>query len=181
MNKYDKDWVYKLKCPTCHKKCIGQTGRPFRVRFRDPFNDYKYANNSSNFAQLVIDEGRTFGPINDVVDTIHTANKGIMLDTLEKFYIYKETQSGNQLSDKLTVQKNWNTNLTYLLQRATLSQAVKTRSNTNETVIHTSSMSKESSGFISVTEINHKQAAIARCTVQWTQFSAQRMDIYIKD
>jgi len=76
------------------------------VRFRDPFNDYKYANNSSNFAQLVIDEGRTFGPINDVVDTIHTANKGIMLDTLEKFYIYKETQSGNQLSDKLTVQKN---------------------------------------------------------------------------
>ena len=29
-----------------------------------------------------------------------------MLDTLEKFYIYKERQSGNQINDKLTVQKN---------------------------------------------------------------------------
>jgi len=106
MNKYDKNGVYKLKCPTCHKKCIGQTGRPFRVRFHDPYNDYKYANNRSKFAQLVIDEGHAFGPINDVMDTIHTANKGRMLDTVEKFHIYKETLSRNQISDKLTVQKN---------------------------------------------------------------------------
>jgi hypothetical protein len=29
-----------------------------------------------------------------------------MLDTLEKFYIYKETKQGNQIKDKLTFQTN---------------------------------------------------------------------------
>ena len=38
-------------------------------------------------------------------------------------------------------------------------------SRSNERAIHTSSTS-ESSGFIPVTEINQKQTAIARCTVQ---------------
>jgi hypothetical protein len=38
------------------------------------------------------------------MDTLHAANKGKRLDALEKFYIYKEMQSGNQINDKLTVQ-----------------------------------------------------------------------------
>jgi len=29
-----------------------------------------------------------------------------MLDTLEKFYIFRETQGGDQIYDKLTVQSN---------------------------------------------------------------------------
>jgi hypothetical protein len=31
------------------------------------------------------------------------AKKGRMLDTLEKFYIYKETKRGDQINDKLTI------------------------------------------------------------------------------
>jgi len=98
--------VYQLKCPTCHKKYIGQTGRLFNVRFREHYNDYKYANNKFKFAQHVIDEGHAFGPINVIMDTIHIAKKGRILDTLERFCIYMETQSGNQINDKPTVQKN---------------------------------------------------------------------------
>jgi len=40
------------------------------------------------------------------MDIIHVANEGRMLDTLQKFYIYKETQSKNQVNIKLTAQKN---------------------------------------------------------------------------
>jgi hypothetical protein len=40
------------------------------------------------------------------MDIIHIANKGRTLDTLEKFYIYRETQLGTQINDKLTVQAN---------------------------------------------------------------------------
>jgi hypothetical protein len=29
-----------------------------------------------------------------------------MMDTLEKFYIYRETEANNQINDKLTVQNN---------------------------------------------------------------------------
>jgi hypothetical protein len=44
--------------------------------------------------------------MNEIMEVIHVAKKGKMLDTLEKFYIYKETKHGNQINDKLTFQTN---------------------------------------------------------------------------
>ena len=66
--KYEKNGVCQLKCPTCHKKYIGQTGRPFRMRFHEHCNDYKYANNKSKFAQHVLNEGHSFGPMINIMD-----------------------------------------------------------------------------------------------------------------
>jgi hypothetical protein len=57
LNKYDNNVVYQIKYPTCHKKYLRQTGRHFRIRFRELYDDYKYANNRYNFAQHLIDEG----------------------------------------------------------------------------------------------------------------------------
>ena len=37
------------------------------------------------------------------MDIVHTASKGGMLDTLKKFYIFRETKHDNQINDKLTV------------------------------------------------------------------------------
>jgi hypothetical protein len=101
-----KNGIYQLTCPTYNKKYIGQTGRPFLFRFREHFRDYKYANNKSKFAQHFLEEGHSFGPIDDKMDTIILANKGRMLDTIERFYIYRETQRDNQINDKLTVRSN---------------------------------------------------------------------------
>jgi len=42
----------------------------------------------------------------DIMDIVHIASKGRMLDTLERFYIYRETKLGTQINDKLTVQSN---------------------------------------------------------------------------
>jgi len=39
------------------------------------------------------------------MNVIHYERKGRMLDTLEKLYIYRETKNGNQINDRLTVQK----------------------------------------------------------------------------
>ena len=39
----------------------------------------------------------------DIMDIVHITNKGTMMDTLERYYIYKETKSNNQINDKLTV------------------------------------------------------------------------------
>ena len=105
-DKHDINGVYQLKCPTCHKKCTGQTGRPFRVRFHEHYNDYKYANNKTKFAQHVLDEGNSFGFMTNIMDIIRIEKKGRMLDILEKYYIYRETQYGKQINDKLKFQKN---------------------------------------------------------------------------
>jgi hypothetical protein len=48
----------------------------------------------------------SFGPMEDIMDIVHVINKGKMMDTLERYYIYKETKSNNQINDKLTVKPN---------------------------------------------------------------------------
>lgn len=39
------------------------------------------------------------------METLHVTNKGRMMDTLERFYIFRETKL-NQINDKLTVKPN---------------------------------------------------------------------------
>jgi hypothetical protein len=53
LDKFERNGVYQLECPSCSKKCIGQTGRPFRVRFREHYDDYKYRHNRSKFYLLL--------------------------------------------------------------------------------------------------------------------------------
>jgi len=40
------------------------------------------------------------------MDTLHTRNKGKMLNAMEKIYIYKETRINNQMNDKCTFKPN---------------------------------------------------------------------------
>jgi len=93
-NKYEKCGIYQITCPACNKKYIGQTDRPFHVRFRKHFRDYKYDNNNSKFAQHLVEKEHSFGPMESVMNTIHVVNKGRMLHTLERFCIYRETKCG---------------------------------------------------------------------------------------
>ena len=76
------------------------------MRYREHYNDFKYSNNRSTFVQRVINEGHSFGPMNEIMNVIHFERKGKMLDALEKFYIYRETENGNHINDRFTVQSN---------------------------------------------------------------------------
>jgi len=40
------------------------------------------------------------------MDTVHVTNNGRLMDTLQKFYIFRETKFNNQINDKLTVKPN---------------------------------------------------------------------------
>jgi len=84
-NRCEKNGVYQLECLTFHKIYTGQTGSPFHIRFLEHYNDFKYANNRSSFAQHILNEGHSFGPMNDIMNIVHFARKGKLLDTLEKF------------------------------------------------------------------------------------------------
>jgi hypothetical protein len=53
-----------------------------------------------------MEEGHSFVSIDEIMDILHIAKKGGLLHTLEKFYVFRETQRGNQIKSKLTVQSN---------------------------------------------------------------------------
>ena len=85
---------------------VGQTGRSFRIRFAEHFRDYKYNTNKSKFAQHSLDNKHSIGPIEDVMDILYKTNKGKLMDTMERYYICKETHMNNQINDKNTAKPN---------------------------------------------------------------------------
>ena len=62
--------------------------------------------NKSKFAQHLLENEHPIGPMENIMDVLRTTNKGRMLHTLEKSYIYRETKCNNQINDKLTVKPN---------------------------------------------------------------------------
>jgi len=105
-DKYNNSGIYQLTCPTCSKKYTGQTGRSFRTRFKEHLRDFRHANGKSSFAQHLLDNGHDAGPIEDIMSTLHITSKGRLMDTIEKYYIFRETKLDNQINDKLAVRPN---------------------------------------------------------------------------
>lgn len=85
-------------------KYIRQIGRSFLTRYRQHFHDYKYNNGTSKYTHL-LDSKHSTSPINITMEVLHVMRKG-KVDTLEKFHIYQETQSGRQINDKNPVTQN---------------------------------------------------------------------------
>jgi hypothetical protein len=52
------------------------------------------------------ENGHSIGPMEEIMETVHITNKGPMMDTLEKFYIFCETKLNNQINDKLAIKPN---------------------------------------------------------------------------
>jgi hypothetical protein len=84
-------------------KYMGQTERSSNTCFQEHFRDFKYRNTKSTFAQHLLENGHTIGPMEEIMETIHFTNKGKLMNTLEKFYIFHQTRLNNQIHDKSTV------------------------------------------------------------------------------
>jgi len=57
------------------------------MRFQENIRDYKCGENKSKFAQHLLDNKHPTGPMENILDIIHTTIKCKTLDTMEKFYI----------------------------------------------------------------------------------------------
>jgi hypothetical protein len=92
--------------PQMQKEIYRPTGRPFHVRYKEHAQDFRQNNKKSYFAKHLLENNHSLHPTEKTMDILHTTYKGRMLDVIEKFYIYKETASNNQINDKLTVTTN---------------------------------------------------------------------------
>jgi len=103
-NKNDSAGVYKINCNDCSSMYIGQTGRSFKIRYKEHRPDPKLQKRKSSFAQHLIDKNHTMGNIDDSLDVLHICKKSRKLDTLEEFEIYKHFQNTSMndiLNEKL--------------------------------------------------------------------------------
>ena len=85
---------------------MGQTGLSFRTRFREHLQDYRYRTGNSKFAQHLWEQNHSFGAIDSIMDVLQVLKKGAMMNTLERYHIYRVTSLGNQINDKRTATCN---------------------------------------------------------------------------
>ena len=104
-DKFNKSGIYQLTCLDCNMKYIGQTGRSIYTRYCEHFRDFKHANGNSKYAQHLIENRHSIGPIKKIMDILYVIKKGKMMDTLEKFHIYNLTKLSNQINDKIQLCK----------------------------------------------------------------------------
>jgi hypothetical protein len=97
-DKYNKNGVYQLSCPTCKKKYIGQTDQPFHLRYKEHYADFKYTNNKSKYAQQIIEENHRFGPIEEIMTPLRLMNKSKMMDMWENITSTKKPKPTTRLT-----------------------------------------------------------------------------------
>jgi len=105
-DKYSLSGLYKLACPDCHKAYAGQTRRQFSSRYKEHKTAWCNHSTTSNFAQNLIEEAHSFGPMNQIMEIVHYHKKGAHLNILEKFHIHIESVKNNHLIDPQTIHPN---------------------------------------------------------------------------
>jgi hypothetical protein len=100
------------------QKAVHTSDRPIFLHVQDYRHNYR----KSQFAKHLLEENHPLDPIEKTMSTLHSIKKGKMLNTAEKFYIHKETNTGNQLNDKSTIASNkiFDTILRYMTSLTTL-------------------------------------------------------------
>jgi hypothetical protein len=59
-NQYDESGVYELKCHDCPGSYIGQTGRSFRIRYKEHIQDIRSNKSKTAFSQHILNTGHAY-------------------------------------------------------------------------------------------------------------------------
>jgi len=103
LDKYSRSGAYKLTCPDCNKAYVGQTGRSFTQRFKEHKNAFRSNINTSNYAKHALEHSHPFGPIHETMQILQCQGKGAHLNTIERYFIYKEFSKNNHLNDEFNI------------------------------------------------------------------------------
>ena len=96
--KEQKCGVYKLKCGSCAKIYIGQTGRSFEKRIKEHKTSFNKKYTNSHYALHLNNEKHNFDKNFEI---LHLENKSIKLNLLESMEINKHKKLNILLNDQL--------------------------------------------------------------------------------
>jgi hypothetical protein len=68
--------------------------------------DYSHNYRKSHFTKHLLELNHPLGTLAQTMTILHTAKKGRMLNTIERYYILEEAHHNNQLNDRATVTPN---------------------------------------------------------------------------
>jgi len=89
-------------------------GSRFHKEVKEHRNAFKTNRNTSNYAKQALEHLHPFGPIQDTMQVLQNQRKWTHLNTIERFFFYKEFSINNYLNDEFNITQN--RNLEALLQ-----------------------------------------------------------------
>jgi hypothetical protein len=87
--KYEACGVYNIKCRSCHSSYIGQTGRSFKTRFKEHVSDIANNRSKTGYSHHILSKGHERAHNISDLEILEIKQKGSILNTLEKFHIFK--------------------------------------------------------------------------------------------
>jgi hypothetical protein len=64
---YDRCGVYKIKCMECRGAYIGQTGRKFRIRYKEHIRDIRNNRDNTGYLNHILNTRHTYGTLEDTM------------------------------------------------------------------------------------------------------------------
>jgi hypothetical protein len=87
--KYEACGMYNIKCRSCHSTYIGQTGRSFKTRFKEHVSDIVNNRSKTGYSHHILNKGHEWAHDINELEILEIKQKGSILNTLEKFHIFK--------------------------------------------------------------------------------------------
>jgi hypothetical protein len=75
INTFEQAGIYRLKYMDCQKVYIGQTGRPFKIRYKEHITSIRYNREDSGYAAHILNNIHPYGKIGDITERIDEAKK----------------------------------------------------------------------------------------------------------
>jgi len=79
--------IYKIKCNTCNRAYVGQSGRPITIRHEEHIRYIKTNNPASAYATHILINRHEYGAANDTLKLIQPCRKSIKMNHCESIYI----------------------------------------------------------------------------------------------
>jgi len=80
--------IYQLKCNTCNRVYVGQSGRPITTRHREHLRYIKNNNSTSAYAMHILDNRHEFGPVQETLKLLKPSSKGSRMDCWESLFTH---------------------------------------------------------------------------------------------
>jgi len=99
-------WSVKTNVSGMQQSVFRSDRQSFNQRFKEHRNAFKSNRNTSNYAKHALDHQHPFGPIQETMQILQYQKKGTHLNTIERFFIFKDYLINNHPNDEFNINTN---------------------------------------------------------------------------
>jgi hypothetical protein len=98
--------IYQLKCKSCIKAYVGQSGRNITVRHKEHLRYIRNDNPTSAYAMHILHNRHEFGPAKETLKLLKSCTKGTKMSFWEAMYMNMHYRQGSLIPEQQVTDTN---------------------------------------------------------------------------